>query len=121
MLSKQEQDIFYKKVGSLIKAQRQKAGISQEDLSKRLGFISRISIANIESGKQKVQLHTVTEIADFLKLPISELIPPIETVRKEVNPKLLKKIGKEVNREVIRDPQSAEKLTAFVRLSTSKK
>jgi transcriptional regulator with XRE-family HTH domain len=121
VLSKQEQDTFYKKVGLLVKAQRQKANLSQEDLSKKLGFVSRISIANIESGKQKIQLHTLVEISDFLNLPVTELIPPVDAVRKDVNPKLLKKIGKEVNREVIRDPQSAEKLTAFVRFSTSKK
>lgn len=121
MLSKQEQDAFYKKVGLLIKAQRQKAAMSQEDLSKKLGFVSRISVANIESGKQKIQLHTLIEISDFLKLPVNDFIPPIEAVRKNVNPKLLKKIGKEVNRKVIRDSISEEKLTAFVRFSTSKK
>lgn len=117
MLTKKEQDAVYKKLGEIIKAERIKAGIKQEELSTYLGFVSRISIANIESGKQKIQLHTLIEIADFLKLSITDLIPPLETIRKEVNPKLVKKIGK----EGIDDPGTVEKIKDFIRFSTSKK
>lgn len=117
MLSKQEQKLFNKKLGELIKAARIKANVKQEELSSYLGFKSRISIANIENGKQNVQLTTLLEIADHLNLSITDLIPPLESVKKEINPKLIKHIGK----EVIDDPRSVEKLIEFIRLTTLKK
>ncbi len=117
MLKKFDKESFYRRVGSLIKAHRIQASVSQEELSKHLDFESRISIANIESGKQKIQLHTIVKLANFLKTPLAELIPNINLEEKTVNPKLLKKIEK----EVIDDPKSAEKITAFIRYSNTLK
>lgn len=117
MLSKKEQELFNKKLGEIIKTARIKANIKQEDLSTYLGFKSRISIANIENGKQNVQLTTLLEIAEYFKLSIVDLIPPLETVKKEINPKFIKNIGK----EVIDDPRSVEKIIDFIRFTTLKK
>ena len=117
MLSKQESELFNCRIGEIIRTARVKANVKQETLSKHLGFKSRISIANIESGKQNVNIYTLVEIADFLKLPIADLIPPLETIRKEINPKLIKNLSK----ELIDDPISTEKMMDFIRFSTTKK
>lgn len=48
--------------------------ISQSELARRIGK-SRITVANLESGRQNVQLHQVFQIARALDVPASELIP----------------------------------------------
>jgi transcriptional regulator with XRE-family HTH domain len=111
VLSKEEQDIFYKTLGKSIKEARIRKKIKQETLSKDLGFVSRISIVNIESGKQKVQLHTLLEISNILNVSISELIPHVEDVQKQMNPKFKIKINKEIPSD---DSETAEKIKNFI-------
>jgi transcriptional regulator with XRE-family HTH domain len=117
VLSKHEQELFNKKLGETVRNARVNAGIKQEDLSKRLGFKSRISVANIENGKQSVQLTTLIEIAEFLKIPITDLIPPLETIKSDINPKFIRRIEK----EGIKDPEVLEKMIDFIRFTISKK
>lgn len=117
MLSKAEEQGFNKLVGQLIKDAREIAGVKQEVLSSYLGFKSRISITNIESGKQNIQLTTLVEIADYLKVPISSLIPPLETIKKNVSKKFVRNIGK----EGVADSDSLEKIKDFVRFTATKK
>lgn len=117
MLSKAEEQAFNKLVGQLIKDAREIAGVKQEVLSAYLGFKSRISITNIESGKQNIQLTTLVEIADYLKVPITSLIPPLETIKKNVSKKFVRNIGK----EGVADSDSLEKIKDFVRFTATKK
>jgi transcriptional regulator with XRE-family HTH domain len=96
MVEKPGLDSYYQKIGELIKEKRNKAKKSQEQLSKHLGFESRISIANIESGKQKIHVHTLAYIAQYLKVSIAELLPIIETKADiAINPQLAKSLNKE--------------------------
>ena len=120
MLSKEEIDGFYRRMGESIKAARINLDISQEELSKYLGFASRISIVNIETGKQKVQLHTLLEIAHYLKIPIQELVPSYESTKKDINAKLLKTLSKEASKEISNDLETLEKLKDFIIKFTSK-
>jgi len=120
VLTKKEQDTLYQQLGELIKEQRNKVGVSQEDLAKYLGFSSRISIVNIENGKQKVQLHTLLDICELINIPVSSIIPSLETIKttkigKEVEPSIKKDIGKEIS-----DTSSVEKIKGFYRLSLTK-
>jgi transcriptional regulator with XRE-family HTH domain len=73
---------FYHLLGERIKAARTKEKYSQETLAKRLGFNSRVSIVNIEQGMQRVPVHTLIQIAQFLKIELQELIPPLVPVTK---------------------------------------
>lgn len=50
-------------LGSLIRAMRLRAGMTQESLAKRLG-ISRPAIPNMEAGKQNIYLHHLIRTAD---------------------------------------------------------
>lgn len=48
--------------------------LSQGELGSRIG-VSRTTIANLEGGKQNVQLHQVFALARALDTPVEELIP----------------------------------------------
>jgi len=65
---------FYQKVGINIKNARIKCGDSQDGLSNALG-ISRVSMVNIENGKQRLPAHLINDIAHFLGIDINILIP----------------------------------------------
>lgn len=116
-MTQSEVKAFNKHVGQLIKNARESAGVKQDVLSAYLGFKSRISVANIETGRQNIQLSTLVEIADYLKVPFGSLIPPVETIKKNVSKKLEKNIGK----EGIADNNSREKILDFIRFTATKK
>ncbi len=119
MLSKEQQELFYKKLGELIKAARNNLDYKQEVLSKDIG-LTRISVVHIEQGSQKVQLHTLVQIAKCLKVDVADLIPPLDSVLQEISPKMVKRMDKEGLKEGLDKPESKEKLTAFLKISTNK-
>jgi DNA-binding XRE family transcriptional regulator len=71
-------DPFYQDFGELLKAARRpqvhRPLITQGQLAAALG-ISRSSIANIEKGRQPVQLHLVVRMAEILGVEVGSLIP----------------------------------------------
>ncbi|MFD6073739.1 helix-turn-helix transcriptional regulator [Amycolatopsis lurida] len=67
-------DDFYAVVGSKIKETRTREKVTQTELAKTLG-LTRSSVANIEAGRQRVQLHGLAQIALILKVDISDLVP----------------------------------------------
>jgi transcriptional regulator with XRE-family HTH domain len=96
VLSKDEQNNFYKKLGELIKNARKRAGLNQDDVAKYLD-LTRISIVNIEKGNQKVQLHSLLEIAKLLEIDVAELLSPLYVVvDKSVNVRAEKAINKQL-------------------------
>ena len=64
----------YKIIGSKIKELREKAGISQEELAKKIGFGSATAISLIEAGQRKVSIIDLEKIADFLKCNLDLLL-----------------------------------------------
>jgi transcriptional regulator with XRE-family HTH domain len=67
---------FYLELGHLIGEIRTKKKLSKAALGRRLQTkLSRASVANIESGKQRVLVHTLVEIANALEVELSELVP----------------------------------------------
>lgn len=63
-------------LGTLMKAMRLRAGLTQEQIAKKLG-LSRPAIPNIEAGKQNLYLHHLIRTADAcgfeVKLRVSKL------------------------------------------------
>lgn len=60
---------------------------TQEQLSKRTDGLSRSAIANIESGRQRLALHQLYDLAVALQVPPAELLPdPAEFRRESLNP-----------------------------------
>ena len=66
---------IYPALGEAVATRRKAMRLTQAQVATKVG-ISRASIANIESGRQKVLLHQVYLLAEALKLPsIMSLLP----------------------------------------------
>jgi transcriptional regulator with XRE-family HTH domain len=76
---------FYTEVGIRIRKAREDIGFSQQKLATHV-HLSRTSITNIELGRQKLMLHTLFEIATFLKVQPANLLPEIDiSLESELN------------------------------------
>ncbi len=66
-------DIFYKKLLKKIKAIREKLGLSQKTLAKRLG-ISRVAISQIENGDRKISAEEIAKLSKIFNVPTDALL-----------------------------------------------
>ncbi|AZN40402.1 helix-turn-helix transcriptional regulator [Paenibacillus albus] len=73
---------MYTILGQRIKLLREKTNWTQDTLGERVG-LTRSSIANIESGKQKAPLPTIYQIADLLQVEIFDLLPSLSDLKNE--------------------------------------
>lgn len=64
----------YVQIGQLIAKRRKSVGLSQADVAASVG-LTRTSISNIETGRQKMLVHTLLDIADALEVPAASLLP----------------------------------------------
>lgn len=112
-MTKDEQKQFYDNLGESIKTARKGKMITQEALANHLG-ISRISIVNIENGKQKPLIHTLVEISLYLKVEINELLSnsSVDAFEQSINEK--------VNRRAL-NAESAEIMKYFSKLYSKDK
>ncbi len=94
---------LYKIIGEKIKAHR-KGKKTQEQLADSL-YITRTSITNFETGKQRVQIDTLWEIADQLGTTIHDLLPTKEEVGTA-----LEDHDKDWIESVIQDAKKVEKI-----------
>ena len=115
-MKKGDQITFYTKLGHNIRSSREKRNLKQEAIATHLG-LTRISISNIETGKQKIQLHALVELAEYLKVSILELLPALEFTKTELSTKLEQKISRA---EISDNANTVERVKDFIRLSTSK-
>lgn len=65
---------FYKALGERVCKSRLNRNLTQKELG-NLILLSRVSVTNIEKGKQTVQVHILKKIADVLKIDVIDLIP----------------------------------------------
>lgn len=73
---------IYKLVGKRISERRREIGLIQEELAQRVG-LSRASVANIERGEQKIQLHTLVDFSNALELDDVRMLFPEQNQDKE--------------------------------------
>src|SRR3954453_4751310 len=65
----------YRLLGRAVAKRRKELGLTQADVGRCIG-LSRASLANIETGRQKVLIHQVYRLADALKMKsMNELVP----------------------------------------------
>jgi len=67
-------DVVNSVFGRKLRDLRRERDLSQSQLGDLLG-LSRVTIANIESGKQNVQLHQIFSLASVLDIHVDRLIP----------------------------------------------
>lgn len=64
---------LYRTIGAHLATARQERGVRQADLATAVG-LTRASVANIESGAQRIQLHTLIAAAQALGIAPADLI-----------------------------------------------
>jgi transcriptional regulator with XRE-family HTH domain len=85
---------FYADLGRRLRALRDRKRLTQQQLGARLNPpVTRASIANIETGKQRVLAHTLLQLADAVGVSLNELLPLTtadddESLRDELQRKL---------------------------------
>ena len=65
---------LYRHIGAAIKKCRNERQLTQEELSGQIG-ISRASLANIETGRQRLLVHQLYRIAGHLGQEIEAMLP----------------------------------------------
>jgi transcriptional regulator with XRE-family HTH domain len=87
---------FYAALGRRVADARDRRGMTQAQLGEKLKPpVTRASIANVESGKQRVLAHTLVDLAAALEVAVTDLLPnttprPPGPSRAEVASELLK-------------------------------
>lgn len=103
---------FYQQLGEKLKKARTDANKSQEALAQTLG-LSRVTVVNIEKGRQKILVHNLVDAANFLEVKLSDLIPS-EQNDIEVNQEIVSKINRKFTDEL-----KANSVQNFVRTTLS--
>jgi transcriptional regulator with XRE-family HTH domain len=115
MLDREQQTEFYERIGAKIKDSRKLKSMNQDVLADALG-ISRVSLINIEAGKQRVPLHVLVDICECLNISLTDLIPLNLTEENLLDSNILNKIKKETEEGT----DSEEKVINYI-LSRMKK
>lgn len=68
-------DGLYKELGRRLRRARELSHLTQDALAERVS-LSRTSIANIEQGRQRIQIHTLYALAVALRVSPRSLLPP---------------------------------------------
>jgi transcriptional regulator with XRE-family HTH domain len=90
---------FYTDVGHRIRDHRNKAGMTQERLGRLLSPpTTRVSIANIEGGNQRILSHTLVQLAAALNIEVTEILPPkpetsVANNNSQITDELVTKLG----------------------------
>jgi transcriptional regulator with XRE-family HTH domain len=98
---------FYLELGRRIHTARERAGLTQQQLGSLLAPpVTRASIANIESGKQRVLCHTLVGIGQALAVPPSSLLEAPTTAERPAEPditaELTRKLGRTTTMHVLK-------------------
>jgi|HubBroStandDraft_5_1064220.scaffolds.fasta_scaffold14764_8 transcriptional regulator with XRE-family HTH domain len=65
---------FYADLGARLRRRREVCELTQQQLGDSAG-LTRASIANIEAGLTRIQVHTLVAFADALMVSVSRLVP----------------------------------------------
>ncbi|GAB3832936.1 helix-turn-helix transcriptional regulator [Pontibacter rugosus] len=91
MLHSDQINFLYISLGKRIREERERAKFKQTNFAELLS-ISRASLVNIEQGKQRPPLHIIYEIAKLLKVSITDLLPDLDALDKEIDSNIKKQI-----------------------------
>jgi len=98
---------FYRGLGKRLLKAREHAGLTQKEVADRLvPKVTRASVANMESGKQRVLCHTLLALSEVLSTPPERLLlEPAPVAPPEPRPALepLKVIEGELKRKLGQD------------------
>jgi len=111
-------DPFYLDLGRRIQRLRRQRELTQEQLGARLiPQVTRASIANIESGKQRVLAHTLAQIAQALDVTADDLVRDRSVV---LDAEVKQQLGAELQDRLRLSPESLSKLSQKLGLEPTK-
>ena len=73
-------DVPHDRIGRRIKWVREQQGLTQQQLTKRIGFNDRQTIATIEGGKRRIAPDELVAITKALDVELDELVDPFRLV-----------------------------------------
>lgn len=65
---------FYAEFGRRLRNAREQHRLTQADVARSLG-LTRASVTNVESGRQRLLVHQVAQLAALLDVDLADLIP----------------------------------------------
>ncbi len=106
-----EADLFYATLGQRIRERRERASLTQAQLGAQLvPPVTRASIANVEAGKQRLLAHSLAQVAQLLRVPLEELVPPAL----RPGPELVPAIERELREKLDLKPAAVARLARAV-------
>ena len=60
-----------KEIGEIIRNERKRIGMTQQELAELVGYSSKVAICRIEAGQIRITMDKMAEIAAALRIPIS--------------------------------------------------
>lgn len=75
-------------IGNRIRVRREELGLSQKELARKLGYVSRTSISNIENDRRALRQKSIKAIADALQTTPSYIMGWEEEKSSESDDKL---------------------------------
>lgn len=117
-----DKHLLYQTLGDRIRRRRENLDpfMSQAQLAKRVG-VTRVSIVNIEAGRQCAPLHLLWEIAAVLGTEVTMLIPRRDEFLAIQSPlKLDDRTVKQIEEHANGDFETKRRLTDFVRTARSR-
>lgn len=71
-------EAFYGRLGLRLRHYRELAELSQDYVAKRLGFIDRRALENIEKGRTRLKLIHAIQICDIYEINLEDLLDETE-------------------------------------------
>jgi len=68
------EDSLYKEIGERLRLARKEKGLTQDQVAAAIS-LERTSVTNIESGRQRLPLHTLYQYCGLLGVPVAALLP----------------------------------------------
>jgi transcriptional regulator with XRE-family HTH domain len=69
-----DEEELYSRFGGLVRQHRVRLGLNQAEIGRAMG-LSRASVANIETGRQRIPMHHLYKLARVLKVDVPALLP----------------------------------------------
>jgi transcriptional regulator with XRE-family HTH domain len=111
---------LYRLIGERISSARTSVGLSQNKLAKKLD-LSRVSIVNIEKGRQRPPVHVLWKIAEALGIEITDLIPSLAQIANaETSVHLDDTTVSMIEDAANDDPATLRRLTEFIKHARAK-
>jgi DNA-binding XRE family transcriptional regulator len=119
-MAKERYDRLYELVGDRVRKARDAVALSQAKLALKVG-VNRVSIVNIEKGRQHPPLDLLWRIAEALRIELIQLVPrnadfEVAATGVQLSPDDLKAIQGATKGDVA----AARQITEFVRQAKSK-